>query len=74
MEVMSRMIALLAALRFGLSFEERTILETYLCPQLKEGTEQGWEETVDASLTYLLKVSITVINFYFVFVELVFNF
>jgi Bardet-Biedl syndrome 9 protein len=55
LESLCRGIAMLSALKFGLSSEERSMLESHLCPNISEGTEQGWEETVEASLTYLLK-------------------
>ena len=48
----------MCALKFGLSPDERSLLESHLCPNLTEGSEQGWEETVEASLTYLLKTSL----------------
>lgn len=32
-----------------------SLLEAYLCPNLNDGLDQGWEETVEASMTYLLK-------------------
>ena len=57
----SRLITLLATMRCGLSPQERLILDSFLCPQLEEGLggeQSGWEELVDASLTYLLKTSL----------------
>ena len=60
---LSRTIALLATLKCGLNDAERALLESYLCPEGAEGgasgiTEQGLEETMDASLTYLLKTAL----------------
>ena len=57
-EIMSRLLCLLAALRFGLSRSERKLFETYMCPNFQEGIEQGWEEAVDASMTFLLKTQL----------------
>jgi PTHB1 C-terminus len=60
---LSRTVVLLATLKCGLSDAERVLLESYLCPEGGEGgasgiTEQGMEETMDASLTYLLKTAL----------------
>lgn len=54
----SKLVALLAYLKFKLSPMEHQLLESYLCPDLSESTEQGWEEVVEASLTYLLKTAL----------------
>ena len=57
----SKLITLLATMRCGLSPQERLVLDSFLCPQLEEGLggeQGGWEELVDASLTYLLKTSL----------------
>jgi len=62
----SRLVALLATMRCGLSAAERQLLETFFCPELQEGGGggaadgggNGWEELVDASLTYLLKTAL----------------
>lgn len=59
MESTSRLMALLAHLKFDTSPLEHAQLEAYLCPDLQhDGTEQGWEEVVDASLTYILRTSL----------------
>ena len=63
---LSRIVALLATLKCGLSEAERGLLESYFCPDLQGGggsggggvTDQGWEETMDASLTFLLKTAL----------------
>ena len=60
---LSRTVVLLATLKCGLSDAERALLESYLCPEGGEGgasgiTEQGLEETMDATLTYLLKTAL----------------
>eukprot|EP01038_Epipyxis_sp_PR26KG_P016237 gene16237-22098_t len=57
-ECFSKFIVLLASLKFNMSKLDRNLLQSYLCPEIKDGTEQGWEETVDASMTYLLKTSL----------------
>lgn len=57
LECLSRLLALLTAARFDMEANEEKLLESYLCPEFRDGAEQGWEETVDASLTYLLKTS-----------------
>lgn len=54
----SKLMALLSYLKFGMNPMEFELLESYLCPELSEGVEQGWEEIVDASLTYLLRTSL----------------
>lgn len=54
----SKLMALLSYLKFGLNPMEFELLEAYLCPELAEGAEQGWEEVVDAALTYLLRTSL----------------
>lgn len=61
---LSRIMALVATLKCGLSDPERVLLESYLCPDLQGGggagggSDQGCEEAMDASLTYLLKTSL----------------
>ena len=54
----SKLMALLSYLKFGMNPMEFELLESYLCPDLAEGVDQGWEEVVDASLTYLLRTSL----------------
>ena len=54
----SKLVALLCYLKFQLSPLEHQHLESYLCPDLAEATDQGWEEVVEASLTYLLKTAL----------------
>lgn len=61
---LSRIMALVATLKCGLSDPERVLLESYLCPDPQGGggagggSDQGCEEAMDASLTYLLKTSL----------------
>jgi len=57
LECLCRLLALLTAAHFDMDGTEEKLLESYLCPEFRDGAEQGWEETVDASLTYLLKTS-----------------
>lgn len=49
---------LLAGLRFSLTQQERRLLESYFCVGFVDTNEQGWEETMDLSLTFLLKTSL----------------
>lgn len=49
----------MCALKYNLSAADRSLLHSYLCPDIQEGLEQGWEETVDASITYALKTSLS---------------
>lgn len=58
LEGFSRVLALMTALKYGLTYAERDLLGSYLCPQITEGSDQGWEETVNAAVTYLLKTSL----------------
>ena len=48
-------IILLCRIRFKLVDEEYAILRMHLSPNVDDDNEHGWEETVNASLTYLLK-------------------
>lgn len=58
LECLSRLLALLATLRYDLNPMEHQALESYLCPNMSEGEELGWEEVVEASVTYLLKTTL----------------
>eukprot|EP01032_Pedospumella_encystans_P011289 gene11289-13134_t len=58
LEGFSKFLTAMAALKYGMTYGDRALLKSYLCPDLKEGSEQGWEETVNASITYLLKTSL----------------
>ena len=44
--------------RFRLSPSDATLLSAYLTPDVKDTPEEGWEETVDASMTHLLRTSL----------------
>ena len=61
----SKLIAQLTGMRLQMTLSDRCLLETYLCPTLPAGSggssdgvdSTGWEETVERSLTYLLKTA-----------------
>ena len=63
----SKLLIQLIALKTRMPDEERDLLESYLCPDLPHGTGgcsdgldgTGWEETVESSLTYLLKTALS---------------
>ena len=52
---LGRLLVLFLRLQTDLSSPELALLEAHLCPAGPESDEQGWEEQVDASLTFLLK-------------------
>ena len=59
----ARFTVQLIALKFGLGDAERLLLVAHLAPDIAEEVptdqgSQGWEETVSASLSYLLKTSL----------------
>eukprot|EP00640_Fibrocapsa_japonica_P007118 CAMPEP_0113940832 /NCGR_PEP_ID=MMETSP1339-20121228/6885_1 /TAXON_ID=94617 /ORGANISM="Fibrocapsa japonica" /LENGTH=159 /DNA_ID=CAMNT_0000944793 /DNA_START=137 /DNA_END=616 /DNA_ORIENTATION=- /assembly_acc=CAM_ASM_000762 len=49
------LILMLIRYRFGLDDKNYDMLEAHFCPQVNDCAEQGWEEIVDASMTYLLR-------------------
>jgi Bardet-Biedl syndrome 9 protein len=53
-----RLLLLLARLSVGIPDEEYGKLEAALTPLVHTGQEQGWEETTDAALTFLLRTSL----------------
>jgi Bardet-Biedl syndrome 9 protein len=57
-ECVSRLIAKLVGMKYKLDNREVTYLVSLLCPELRDGINQGWEETVDAAMTYCLKTSL----------------
>lgn len=57
-ECTSRLIAKLIGMKYKLDNREVTYLISLLCPELRDGINQGWEETVDAAMTYCLKTSL----------------
>lgn len=52
-----RLFVKLCSLKYELPPAEEQYLTSLLCPDILEGSEQGWEESVDASLTFLLKTT-----------------
>lgn len=54
----SRLVLTVLALKFGLTSAELRSLESYFCVDCIDSMEQGWEEVVDLSLTYLLKTAL----------------
>ena len=53
-----RLLLLLARLSVGMAEEDAAKLEAALTPLIHTGQEQGWEETTDAALTFLLRTSL----------------
>lgn len=51
----SKLMCVLCAMKYQMSVEDSRLLESYFCPTLQDGLDQGWEETIEASTTYLLK-------------------
>lgn len=49
----SKLLCLLIAMKYQLSFPERQALMCHLCPEIRDGVDQGWEESVTASLQSL---------------------
>mmetsp|Transcript_10029 Transcript_10029/g.8982 ORF Transcript_10029/g.8982 Transcript_10029/m.8982 type:complete len:941 (-) Transcript_10029:906-3728(-) len=54
----AKLVVLMTCIKYNLSNQERDMLYSTFCPDLIEGIDQGWEETVDANLMYLLKTSL----------------
>ncbi len=54
----TNLLLLLARLSTGMKVEETTKLMSALSPVIHVGQEQGWEETTDAALTFLLRTSL----------------
>ena len=62
----SRLLVQMTALRLGMTHAERSLLEGFLCVWHRdttggndESTASGWEEAVDAGMTYLLKTALS---------------
>jgi len=55
----TRLILLLLRLRFSLSVEEAELLESHLSPEVVGTPDQGWEESTDAAITYMLRTSLS---------------
>ena len=58
LNVLGKGLVALVSLKYNLSSLERLHLQQHFCTDLIEGNDQGWEETVEASLTFLLKTSL----------------
>lgn len=62
-ESFAKLLALLAAMKFGLPVADRVALTAYFCPEAPEGTsgvgEQGWEEMMTAALAQLLRMQLS---------------
>jgi Bardet-Biedl syndrome 9 protein len=62
----SKLLVQLTGMRLSMTASDRSLLETYLCPDLPYSTSSGgdgvegtgWEEAVELSLTYLLKTAL----------------
>jgi len=54
----TRLLLLLLRLSTGMTAEDEVKLAAALSPVVQEGQEQGWEETTDAALTFLLRTSL----------------
>jgi len=62
-----KLLVQLTGMRLGMTNNDRTLLEAYLCPDLPHGPGgcsdgldgTGWEETVELSLTFLLKTALS---------------
>eukprot|EP01039_Chlorochromonas_danica_P000897 gene894-978_t len=59
----SRLISHLIIMKNNLSSADRVVLQAHLCPEAASGSagpaDQGWEETVTASLNYLLRTTLS---------------
>ena len=60
LEGVSRLLIQLISLKYSLSAAEKVLVEGMLAPEVRDGSDmgQGWEETVLAGSTYLLKTSL----------------
>jgi len=64
---LSRLVVIITALRLQMSAPERQLLLTYLCPDTPPGSGScsdeveatGWEEMVEASITFVLKTALS---------------
>lgn len=57
-EGFAKLLAALAAMKYGLPLADRTALQCHLCPE-QQGGAAGWEEEVTASLTHLLRTALS---------------
>ncbi len=51
----SKLLVLMMCMKYRYSNQEKVVLNSYFLTDFKEGLETGYEETMDASMTYLLK-------------------
>jgi len=58
LECGTRLMNLLIKSKFGLDNSSYEVLESYLSPHVVDVQDQGWEETTDASMTYLLRTAL----------------
>eukprot|EP00118_Oscarella_pearsei_P013887 m.115130 g.115130 ORF g.115130 m.115130 type:complete len:899 (+) comp37533_c0_seq3:53-2749(+) len=58
LEAGTKLLLFLIGLWTDLSKEESELLESVLCPEVDFLGEQGWEETVDAAVSQILKTSL----------------
>ncbi|CAM9736061.1 unnamed protein product, partial [Hapterophycus canaliculatus] len=54
----ARLVALLAQHRFQLPQKDHALLLAHLHPDVSDTEDQGWEESVDAAMTHLLRTSL----------------
>lgn len=54
----TRCMVRLAGMKFGLNEENVAALQYHMSAGAQECVEQGWEDTVDASVTYMLRTSL----------------
>jgi Bardet-Biedl syndrome 9 protein len=59
LECFAKLLAALVGMKFNMTPAERNVLQAHLCPEVKDSSEQGWEETVQASLAQLLRSTLS---------------
>jgi Bardet-Biedl syndrome 9 protein len=52
------LVSTLAAIKYSLDADNAALLRYHLAAEYQENSDQGWEDTVEASVTYLLKTSL----------------
>jgi Bardet-Biedl syndrome 9 protein len=52
------LVSTLAAMKYSLDADNAALLRYHLADEYQESSDQGWEDTVEASVTYLLKTSL----------------
>ncbi len=58
LDCFSKLVVAMAGMKYGLSKADRVLFQACLCPEIRDGSEQGWEETVNGAVMYLLKTSL----------------